>query len=104
MKRKYKTKLTRCMVDELIVFIERLLVAPCSDTSDYDTLLMCELAEVRRKLVSKTEFVQQQYTISFTPAQAFAMRILFKEYIRNPTTYLGNKLHTMSNEILHHYQ
>lgn len=41
----------------------------------------------------------KQSTISFTPAQAFALRILYTDYINNPTCYLGNKLHILAVEV-----
>jgi hypothetical protein len=39
------------------------------------------------------------YNHSFTPAQAFTLRILYPDYIHDPICYLGNKLHVLAVEV-----
>jgi hypothetical protein len=67
--------------------------------NDDDKLHCAVLAEIRDRLYVKLIKHQTDYTISFTPAQAFALRILYTDYINNPTCYLGNKLQVLAVEV-----
>ena len=102
MKNKYSTKLTRNMLTGLYDLIEKLLLTNAA-TED-DKMLFCLLEEIRQSLYNKMDAVKPMYTVKLTPAQSFAIRILYSDYVMTSTTYMGNKLHSMSNEISQHYQ
>lgn len=97
MSRKYKTSFKREMVESVKQVIEHILrTAPKTDD---DRLHFAVLSEIRDRLYSKLGNYQDDYTISFTPSQAFALRILYTDYFNDPTTYLGNKLHQIATEV-----
>lgn len=70
-----------------------------AEKDDYEKMLLAELAEIRLKIEMKLYNVTDKYSFSFTPAQAFAFRILHSDYLYDRTSYLGNKIMMMSNEI-----
>jgi hypothetical protein len=74
---------------------------PCNDD---DKLLFAALAEIKDRLYTKLGKFQDEYTVSFTPTQAIALRILYVDYINNPTTYLGNRLHQVAMEVHQHFR
>ena len=98
--KKYQTKLDASMAEGIYEIIDTLLHTTV--TTDDDKLVFCALAEIHEKLASKIH--KKEGTISFTPAQAFALRILSIDYVSNTTSYTGNKLHQISNEVHHFYQ
>lgn len=68
-------------------------------SSDDDKLLIASLEEVRQKLYLKLGKFQSDYTMTLTPTQAFAIRILFHTQFIHTTGYLANKLHLLSCDI-----
>lgn len=99
---KFKVSLKRQMAETLKQCIETVLENEPAD--DDDKLLFSALAEIRDRLYSKLGKYQQEYSISFTPAQAVALRILYVDYINNPTSYLGNQLHLVALEVHKQYR
>lgn len=71
--------------------------------SDDDKLLAAVLNEISEKIYSKLYTHQNEYQLTFTPAQAFAIRLLYTDYVQTPTSYIGNKLHQVSNQIHQHF-
>lgn len=104
MSNKFKTKLKADMLDGLLKFLET-VIAQSMDWTDEEKLLIAVLDELRLKLKKNSNDIKDAYTINFSPAQAFAIRLLYSDYYElNNTTYLGNYLHKISNEILKQYQ
>lgn len=93
----YKKKLSRQIVEGLHDLIQVLLAKPV--TEDDDKLHYAVLAEIKQAAEKRLLDVRKEYTISFSPAQAFALRILATDYMTEKTSYMGNQLHLMSNEI-----
>ena len=94
---KYKWAIKHQLAETLKECIEAILQdAPGNDD---DKLLFAALAEIKDRLYTKLGKYQDEYTISFTPAQAIALRILYMDYINNPTSYLGNRLHQVAMEV-----
>lgn len=95
--KKFTTKQRREFYEGLVQMIGDLLNT--SPLNDDDKLHIAVLAELQLPLQKKLLIYQQQYTHSFTPAQAFALRILYNGYYNDPKTYMGNLLHGISNQI-----
>ena len=95
---KYKTKLKKEMAEALLQVICRVLEYNIPADDD-DKLLFATLDEIRRKLDVKLLDYNQSYNLTFSPAQAFALRILSTSYVLDYTSYLGNKLLKISNEV-----
>lgn len=100
--KKYKISLTLSVCESLHNCIVTLMMKEVS--GDDDKMHMAILAEIKDRLFIKMNNIQKVYAISFTPAQAFALRILAIDYQMPKTTQLGNKLHQMANEIHQFYQ
>ena len=98
----YKTKLSRQMLESLHSLIELLLASQVND--DDDKMHFAVLAEIKHRLYQKLDSVQNEYHASFTPAQAFALRILALNYATDIKTYTGNRLHQIANEVHKQYQ
>lgn len=98
----YTTKMKREMVECFEKAIDGLLDMPYTDNDDI--LVMCALAEIKQKFYTRLYKAQSDYTFSFTPTQAIAIRIMFTDFVTGHSSYLGNKLHLMSNEIKQLYK
>lgn len=99
MSAKFKTKLKKEFVESLFSIIEKILQQYAHDCTDDDNMLRALFVEIWDKLYRKQGDVKKEYAISFTPAQAFALRILYTDFINENNSYTGNKLHLISNEI-----
>lgn len=93
----YKTKLTHQMTEAFINVITNMLNTTYED--DDDKLVMAALDEVRIRLMKKSINVQTQYTITFTPTQAIALRILYVHFFSIERTQFSNRLHQIANEV-----
>ena len=60
--------------------------------------------DIQKNFEKKLVDVKAEYIIKLSAAESFAMRIVYWDYVMTNTTYIGNKLHSMSNEINQHYQ
>lgn len=99
---KYKVKLKRNMAEALSHTIATIFdeaEKSKAEKDDYEKMLLAELADIRIKIEMKLYNVTDKYSFSFTPAQACALRVLHTDYVYDRTTYLGNKLMMMANEI-----
>ena len=100
--KKYKTKLSLDIIQSLHSIIGMLIITKVE--ADDDKLLFSVLADVKGIMSDRMDTLQKEATISFTPAQAFALRILSTDYVMNKTTQVGNRLHQISNEVHNFYQ
>lgn len=97
----YKTKMDRVQMEAFEKIIDVLL---CSKVINYtDAMWLCLLSEIKDMLYRKFGDVKKEYKLSFTPAQAFAV-FQVSLYMADVTTDMGNKLHTMRNEIRELYK
>lgn len=99
--KKFATKQRREFYEGLVQMIEALLDS--TPISDDDKLHIAVLAELSIPLKKMLLTYQEKYTHSFTPAQAFALRILYEGYYNDPKTYMGNLLLGISNKIHQQY-
>ncbi|MBS1642366.1 MAG: hypothetical protein JSR11_07770 [Bacteroidetes bacterium] len=97
----FKTKLKADALQALYSLIEALLQTNVKD--DDDKLLFAALAEIKHRLYMKMDTPQREYQISLSPTHAFALRILSTCYVHDNRSYLGNKLHSIANEVHKHY-
>jgi hypothetical protein len=89
------------MVEAIKQAIEILLqTKPVDDETKH---LFASLDEVRSMLYKKLDKVQPDYQLSFTPAQAFALRRMAIDYVHDVKTYLGNKMHKIASEVHKQY-
>ena len=100
--KKYKAKFTLDVIQSLYNIISMLITTKVE--ADDDKLLFSVLADIKGIMSDRMDNVQKEATISFTPAQAFALRILSTDYVMNKTTQTGNRLHQISNEVHNFYQ
>lgn len=100
-KSRYRFAMKRQLAETLKQRIETIIEN--NPANDDDKLHYAVLAEIRDRLYVKLIKYQTDYTISFTPAQALALRILYTDYINNPTCYLGNRLHILAVEVTKQY-
>lgn len=66
---------------------------------DDDKMLMAALEEIRMRFYNRLGKYQHEYSLHLTPVQALAIRILYTDYINDPTTFMGSKLFMISNEV-----
>lgn len=97
----YKTSLTHSMAEAFISVITNVLNAKYED--DDDKLVMAALDEVRVRLMKKVINWQQQYTITFTPAQALALRILYVHFMPIELNQFTNRLRQLADEVHKQY-
>lgn len=98
MSNKFKTTLKRPMLEALSSYIEMLIVKHPAQEDD-DKLLYANLLEVKLKADQKLAAYKEVYSLTLCPAQAIAVRIMYVNYVIDSTTYLGNKLLQLSNQI-----
>ena len=101
---KFKVNLTRGLVEELDRQLKYLIEQ--TPASVYDAFFLATLAQIAEKtndLLGDFKTIKRSYSFSLKPAQAFAIVILQQDYITDTTSYIGNKLHQLSNEIKKQY-
>jgi hypothetical protein len=98
----YRCKLKRDFCEALMQMIDKLLMLKLVDK--FHRLLLCVLAEIRGKLYKAMCDYRREYTMTFTPAQAMGLRMLYVEFFKNHTSYEGNILHKIANEVHKQYQ
>lgn len=99
--KKISIKLKYDMVEAIKQAIEILLqTKPVDDETKH---LFCSLEEVRSIMYKRLDKHQTEFTISFTPAQAFALRRMAIDYIYDVRTHLGNKMHNIANQVHKYY-
>jgi len=99
--KKYKTKLKYDFMEALVEIADSTIKLYPVETDD-DRLFIAGLAEARSCLYKRLENYRLEYTVSFTPVQAFALRLLHAaRRILNP--YTANRLRQISDEVHKHY-
>lgn len=99
----YKKKLKRTAYEGLTSAIKILLASPVQD--DDDKLLYAVLAEISAAGEKRLLDVRSEYTISFSPAQAMAIRLLATDYMHtDKVSHVGNLVHQISIEVHKTYQ
>lgn len=71
----------------------------CKAENDNDKLLFSALAEVSLVLYGRLGKNVINFSISVTPTQAMALRMFYTDFICEPTSYIGNGLHRIANEV-----
>jgi hypothetical protein len=66
---------------------------------DDDKLIMAALAEIRHRIYIRIEKPQKKYTMTLTPVQALGVRLFYTDFINEPTTYMGGKLHMIALDV-----
>lgn len=95
--RKYKTKIKHSIVEAIVELIKEYLSYEYTDMDDQ--LILAGLDEVRLIMERKMLQPQSQYSFTFSPVQSISISLWFTDFLTVETTQIGNKLHTMSNEI-----
>lgn len=97
----YKTSFKHDMSEAIVQTIDSFLQLNYVDEND--KLVMANLFELQIRLKKKMINYQHEYTITFTPAQAIAMRILYTDFITGVHTHLGNRLRQIADEVHKQY-
>lgn len=97
----YKTVLKFDVCEAIITLINSLHEFKYED--DNDKIVVAALEEVRVKLSKRIITYQTKYTVSFTPAQALAMRILYTDFLTGTNNQLGNRLRMIADEVHKHF-
>ncbi len=95
--KKYKTKIKHATVEGIAHMIGEYVQMNYVDMDDQ--LIMAGLEEVMLIMQRKMLQPQAEYSFTFSPVQAIAISLWFSDFLDLPLTQIGNKLHTMSNEI-----
>jgi len=99
--KKFTIKLKYDMVESIKQAIEILLqTKPIDDETKH---LFCSLEEVRSLLYKRLDKQQGEFTISVTPAQAFALRRMAIDYVHDVRTAFGNQMHRIANAVHKQY-
>jgi len=94
-----KTRFKRDFATGLVAVIKKLQSHDLW-VDDMDKLHISVLAELSEKLeVKLLKADQTEFQLKLTPAIALSLRILYLEYIKDSTTYMGSKLLVISNEV-----
>ncbi len=102
--KKFKATLKRAVAEGIKEIIETLIES--NPTTDDDRLLIACLAEIAAMLdvkLSPYKPTKEEYPLTLTASQAIALRILSTDYQTDKTTYLGNHLHILANNIHKQY-
>lgn len=70
---------------------------------DDDKLFMSVLAEINDRFDRKLLNYQAEYSMKFTAAEAFAMRLLYSNYNSQFDLYARTRLLQIANEVHQHY-
>lgn len=81
----------------MIQLIDDLLSKRYED--DDDKIVMAALLEVKQRLYLRMANTRAQYTITMTPVQSIALRILATQFINNHKSYMGSKLLKIANDV-----
>lgn len=104
--KKFKCRLSNIHCETLIRIIE-FLIKNLKPSGLNELLLVSALGEVMLKMKTQTISYNKEYKFSFTPTQAFAITVLFIDYIKPQKKDFGNdfinKLHQLKNEIIKAY-
>ncbi len=96
--RKLKVKMDIAFVNGLHQAFTKLFLTTKTETDD-DKLFYAVLFEITIELQKRQAKMMDRHTISFTPSQAIALRIFQQNYCTDVTTYLGNEMHKISNQV-----
>jgi len=66
---------------------------------DDDKLLVAGLTEIRHRIYLKMAKQQKEYTLTLTPVQALSIRLLYTDFINDPSTYMGSHLMLISGQV-----
>lgn len=101
--KKYKHKMNKPTMLGIVEYTEKMVAQEAQN--DDDRLLFATLISARKILKKKLLDVEAEYSnskvwsLTFSPAEAIALRILYIDYIRGSKNYIAEQMHTMSNEI-----
>lgn len=97
-----KTKVTYDFIDGFIKIINELLAFNYPEFEDM--MVMALLQEIKEKMLQRTLVLKKDYKIAFSPAQCFALVILYEDFLQeHNTSFMGNQLHMITNQIKQKY-
>lgn len=97
-----KIKIKDSYMQGFVQLINNLLTKKYEE--DEDRLIMANLAELRYRMEVKMLRPQVHYTMTLTPAQALAVRLLYITYVNDRTTAMGNFLGQIADTVHQAYQ
>lgn len=94
----YKGKISRGTAEGLRDHINYVVTGITNSDSDDDKMLASVLAQVYVKLEEKLVRLKPKYSITLTPAEAFAMRVLSQDFV-SASPFINNNMLMLSNDI-----
>lgn len=92
-----KVEFKYAFAEGLIKIIDELAV--CGYMEDDDKMVIAALVEVKQRLYQRMGISKLQYTMTLTPVQSLAMRILYTDFLTPDKGYMGNKLLQIANDV-----
>jgi len=103
MSNKLHIKGKRAFFEGLVDAINTIINNSDNNSSNDDKLLCCVLQNLKLKIEKRLINYKDKYNIQLEHEQAIALKILYDDFIKNATTYIGNKLFQLTNQIHQHY-
>ncbi|MDP1810575.1 MAG: hypothetical protein Q8K66_04140 [Sediminibacterium sp.] len=97
----YRTHLNRDFMEGLYKLIELMLQQ--SPLYDIDRMHLAVLGRIKDRIYQKMGLYKREYTMTFSPEEAIALRVLYTDYVKEHLTNIGNRLHVISNEVHRQY-
>lgn len=93
----------RAFFEGLVDAINTIINNSDNNSSNDDKLLCCVLQNLKLKIEKRLINYKDKYNIQLEHEQAIALKILYDDFIKNATTYIGNKLFQLNNQIHQNY-
>lgn len=97
-----KLKYKRDFFTGLVALINELM--EYQHLEDTDKLVMATLDKLKQRIEARLIIIKKEYSIALTHSEAIAMRLLYTGFVCEYKTYLGSKLHQISNQVNKTYQ
>lgn len=101
--KKFKTKIKRAEAEGLRHYINEIICQMYGSEADEDNMLTAALVQIYLKIEEKLLIVKPVYSITLTPVEAFAIRVVNRDFSSN-NIYVNNHVLQLSNVIHQHYQ
>lgn len=100
--KKYKDKIKRSFAEGLSGHIAMVVMQLKTSDSDEDKMLAANLAQVYEKILEKLVRVKPVYSITLTPAEAFAVCVLRNDF-PSANFYISNNMLALVNNVQQYY-
>jgi hypothetical protein len=92
-----KVKFNYSSAESLVKIIDELLKTKLEE--DDDKLVVAALFEVKKRMLVRMINMNSRFSITLSPAQSLAMRILYTDFPKSYTPHIGVQLLQISNDV-----